>query len=57
MRWRLLLEEYSPELRYIKGEDNIVADALSRLDMVDADQRQTEQLSACLLYTSDAADE
>ena len=46
MRWRLLLEEYSPELRYIKGEDNIVADALSRLDMVDADQRQTEQLSA-----------
>jgi len=32
MRWRLVLEEYGPELRYIKGEHNIVADALSRLD-------------------------
>jgi hypothetical protein len=29
-----LLEEYGPELHYIKGEHNIVADALSRLDMV-----------------------
>jgi len=33
MRWRLILEEYGPELRYIKGESNIVADALSRLDI------------------------
>jgi len=29
MRWRLILEEYGPELRYIKGEKNVVADALS----------------------------
>ena len=35
MRWRLVLEEYDPELRYIKGEQNIVADALSRLDLDD----------------------
>ena len=34
MRWRLILEEYGPELRYIKGENNIVADALSRLGML-----------------------
>ena len=34
MRWRLILEEYGPELRYIKGENNIVADALSRLNMM-----------------------
>ena len=34
MRWRLILEEYGPELRYIKGESNVVADALSRLDMI-----------------------
>ena len=31
MRWRLLLEEFGPKLLYIKGEHNIVADALSRL--------------------------
>ena len=30
-RWRLLLEEYNPEIVYIKGEDNTVADAISRL--------------------------
>jgi hypothetical protein len=33
MRWRLFIEEYSPDLRYIKGENNIVADALSRLEI------------------------
>ena len=31
-RWRLLLEEYGPEITYIKGIDNTVADALSRLE-------------------------
>ena len=31
MRWRLLLEEYGPDIRYIKGSDNIIADALSRI--------------------------
>ena len=31
-RWRLLLEEYGPEIRYIRGIDNIVADTLSRLE-------------------------
>ena len=31
MRWRLFIEEYSPDLQYIKGENNVVADALSRL--------------------------
>ena len=30
MRWRLLLEEYGPEIEYIKGPKNVVADALSR---------------------------
>ena len=34
MRWRLILEEYSPELIYIKGTKNIPADALSRLELV-----------------------
>jgi len=31
-RWRLLLEEYGPEIVYIKGIDNTVADAISRLE-------------------------
>lgn len=34
MRWRLILEEYNPELIYIKGPNNVVADALSRLDLL-----------------------
>ena len=29
MRWRLILEEFGPELKYIKGDNNVVADALS----------------------------
>ena len=32
MRWRLILEEFGPELKYIKGENNAVADALSCLE-------------------------
>ena len=35
MRWRLILEEFGPELKYIKGENNVVADTLSRLEMSD----------------------
>ena len=30
--WRLLLEEFGPDIVYIKGIDNMVADALSCLD-------------------------
>ena len=35
IRWRLIIEEFIPEIKYIKGENNVVADALSRLDMND----------------------
>ncbi len=31
-RWKLLLEEYGPEIVYIKGIHNTVADAISRLE-------------------------
>ena len=34
MRWRLILEQYKPELIYIQGSKNIAAEALSRLDIV-----------------------
>ena len=33
MRWRLIIEEFSPELIYVKGQNNIIADALSRLNI------------------------
>ena len=39
MKWRLLLQEYGPEIEYIRGSKNIVVDVLSRLpkqgDIVD----------------------
>jgi hypothetical protein len=31
MRWRLILEEFGPNIQHIAGVDNIVADMLSRL--------------------------
>jgi Integrase zinc binding domain len=31
MHWHLILEEYGPKLLYVKGEKNLVADALGRL--------------------------
>ena len=34
MRWQLLIEEFGPTIEYVKGPHNIVADALSRLDLV-----------------------
>jgi hypothetical protein len=37
MRWQLLIEEFGPKLTYIKGENNIVADALCRMAMTEAD--------------------
>jgi len=35
MRQRLLLEEYGAEIRHIQGENNVVADTLSRLEYDD----------------------
>ena len=32
LRWRLLVEEYGIKIKYIKGENDKVADALSRLE-------------------------
>ena len=37
MRWRLLLEEFGPKLTYIKGPNNVVADALSRMSLTEED--------------------
>ena len=35
MRWRLILKEFVPDFKYIKGENNTVSDALSCLKMLD----------------------
>jgi transposase InsO family protein len=51
MRWRLVLEEFGPDLQYIKGERNIVADALSRLE-IDDDQ-EIFNISECFGYDDD----
>jgi hypothetical protein len=40
-RWRLLLEEYGPQYVHIAGKNNIVADALSRLEK-DEDEKRSE---------------
>ena len=31
-RWRMLLEEFGPTYKHVKGKDNVVADALSQMD-------------------------
>lgn len=55
IRWRLIIEEYGPNLRYVQGEKNVVADALSRLDLEDTPSfnNKTEQImfinSRCLI--------
>ena len=41
MRWHLIVEEFGPEFRYIEGPKNVVANALSRLDMQDCPLPQT----------------
>ena len=35
MRWRLILEEFGPDLKYFKEENNVFADALSSLEKSD----------------------
>ena len=42
MRWRLISEEYNPELRYIKGGNNVVAGFLSRLAMLPLESQPTQ---------------
>ena len=45
----MLLEEYAPEFRHVKGEKNVVTDALSRLDMEakEYDELETDKSPFC----------
>ena len=55
MRWRLIIEEYSPELIYLKGQTNIVAHALSRLNIDTS--KQISNIRTCdLLHRAFHAD-
>jgi hypothetical protein len=54
MRWRLLIEEYGPTLDYVKGVTNVVADALSHLNLspsvvMEADPSKLDHPSSCQL--------
>jgi len=40
--WYLLIEEFSPQFHYILGQQNIVADTLSNLDMTDTNYSVTQ---------------
>ena len=56
-RWQLLLEEYGPQIVYIKGVDNIVADAISRLEFNDTNHKKhvnvyLNQTARALLFCS-----
>jgi hypothetical protein len=54
-----VLKEYGPELCYIKGEHNIVADALSLLDMVLEPREQGKQMDdneIAMLFAPDEDD-
>jgi hypothetical protein len=43
MRWRLYIEEYSPDLQYIKGTHHVVADALSCLEIKETPFEDTQE--------------
>jgi hypothetical protein len=57
IRWRLLLEEYGPEYVYVSGKDNVVADALSRMEAdfninekeFEKDQNAYAQMCGCMI--------
>eukprot|EP00804_Cyclotella_cryptica_P007762 CCRYP_001368-RA/>CCRYP_001368-RA protein AED:0.24 eAED:0.47 QI:0/0/0/1/1/1/2/0/781 len=59
-RWRLLLEEYGPEIVYIKGIHNTVADAISCLDFgptKDVKENWTTFTKCWCYYTMQAEDD
>ena len=49
LRWRLMLEEYGPEIKYIKGTDNDAAEALGRLLIINSDVTKSDITSEHLV--------
>ena len=48
MRWRMILEEFGPDIRHISGENNVVADAISRLPTAATEQSDVRNESQVL---------
>ena len=42
IRWQLIIEEYRPEIKYVLDLENIVADVISRLSMVEEEAKTKE---------------
>ena len=58
--WRLLLEEYGPEIVYIKGNHNTFADAISHLDFGPIEDTKTNWMTftkCWCFYTMHAVEE
>ena len=51
MRWRLILEEFGPELKYIKGKNNVVANAIYCRDI--SDNKEILNISEIYGYDED----
>ena len=50
MRWRLILEDFGPELLYVPGENNAAADALSRLETLPSPPLSTLKMADLFAY-------
>ena len=51
MRWSLILEDFGPELKYIKVENSVLANAISCLDM--SDNQEILNISELYGYNDD----
>ena len=45
VRWRLIIEEFGPNIKYIYGVDNIVADTLSRFPSTSVDKYEPRKIN------------
>ena len=52
IRWRMMLEEFGPTIEHVAGKNNVVADALSRLEIThrDSDEVATDEEKPELTY-------